>query len=613
MSNALPLIDNISIYEGDDTTLKFTCLSDITGYKVELIAELGKDSPYNILYVTGHVPDSATSSYTIPINRADTVGKGRTKPYPYSIKLTAPSGEVHTDRHGELTIIPNVGGDDDSSNGSGSVHGLIDPNGLTDNAILKWDAAKNMLVASGVTSDDTGDLTTATNSVNIGVHEVGSAGRNIAVTNIVDGRTFNPLFQEVGIADEHTSSAYMREHSSMMELEVGTVTPPDNYNTVTNPTWSFTTANNETVFGIKLYPVHDMDDVIYTIKENTIPIYTASLGNFRSANPPSFKYFKTPFSLYANANYTVTLTCKDGSECSFYGTALGQPHSIIKLRRFELKELSTKDYVDQHGGGTGSGDMLKSVYDKNGNNIVDEAETVTGASTAGNSKYFGTDNTGNVGFHDLPDDEVTADQFDALKKEVEGHVVTLNNHGNEIQQHESQIKTNKDNIVLALEHSKAALTEANEVSARHVDGITSSINHNAKTVTFTLTSKIGEVDHTTVDLSSWFVNNPAPQDFDIWYGWSQNPPMDESEIQRLGTKQTVRSLNDLEITLTRSDSISKHMWVWAPVAHPINGFTFSGFTSVWQSSEVSIKGINGKFYYSPNPTSATNVNFEVKV
>jgi hypothetical protein len=51
--------------------------------------------------------------------------------------------------------------------------------------------------------------------------------------------------------------------------------------------------------------------------------------------------------------------------------------------------------------GGGGGDMSKSTYDANDDGIVDNAAKVNGVNTAGNSKYYGTNAAGAVGFHDL--------------------------------------------------------------------------------------------------------------------------------------------------------------------------------------------------------------------
>ena len=49
---------------------------------------------------------------------------------------------------------------------------------------------------------------------------------------------------------------------------------------------------------------------------------------------------------------------------------------------------------------TGAGDMSQSVYDTDGNGIVDSAEEVDGIATAGNDKFYGTDAAGVPGFYD---------------------------------------------------------------------------------------------------------------------------------------------------------------------------------------------------------------------
>lgn len=50
----------------------------------------------------------------------------------------------------------------------------------------------------------------------------------------------------------------------------------------------------------------------------------------------------------------------------------------------------------------GAGDMLLSVYDTNASGKVDVAEKVNGVDTAQNNQYYGKNNAGGIGFHDLP-------------------------------------------------------------------------------------------------------------------------------------------------------------------------------------------------------------------
>lgn len=51
----------------------------------------------------------------------------------------------------------------------------------------------------------------------------------------------------------------------------------------------------------------------------------------------------------------------------------------------------------------GGGDMAKSTYDTDDNGVVDAAEKVSGVESAGNSKYYGTNASGEAGFYLLPE------------------------------------------------------------------------------------------------------------------------------------------------------------------------------------------------------------------
>jgi len=55
------------------------------------------------------------------------------------------------------------------------------------------------------------------------------------------------------------------------------------------------------------------------------------------------------------------------------------------------------------GGGGSTGDMLKSVYDTDNNGIVDEAEAISGSTSA--NQYYGTNANNIKGFYNLPSGE----------------------------------------------------------------------------------------------------------------------------------------------------------------------------------------------------------------
>ncbi|QXN67709.1 hypothetical protein [Vibrio phage VP41s3] len=92
--------------------------------------------------------------------------------------------------------------------------------GLNDNEMIKWDKATGQLVGTGVLSKSDGELTTSNNSVNIGVHDVGSSGRNVIITNRVDDRHFYPIVGEIGLSDTNTKHAYTREHGNLEDYQL---------------------------------------------------------------------------------------------------------------------------------------------------------------------------------------------------------------------------------------------------------------------------------------------------------------------------------------------------------------------------------------------------------
>lgn len=53
-----------------------------------------------------------------------------------------------------------------------------------------------------------------------------------------------------------------------------------------------------------------------------------------------------------------------------------------------------------------TGDMLRSVYDPDNDGVVELSENIDGINSAGNSKYYGTNESGTPGFHNLPSGDV---------------------------------------------------------------------------------------------------------------------------------------------------------------------------------------------------------------
>lgn len=202
-----------------------------------------------------------------------------------------------------------------------------------------------------------------------------------------------------------------------------------------------------------------------------------------------------------------------------------------------------------------------------------------------------------------------------LQGEIDKHTTAIDGHGTQLASHAGSIQTNTNNIKLAADQAKANAEAIVTARKNAVTGMTVEPDRAAKTITLKLTSEQGVVDTALININGWFDDNGGGQvgsDHKIYYGFSVSPPLDEAAILRLGTVKTVPSVAGLDIEMTRSDQTSSYMWAWLPdSAGTIKGFTFGGFLSVWQSTAISVAGIMGKFYTSPNQTSAQNVKFEV--
>lgn len=107
MSTTLPLIDNLTIYEGDGTVLDFVShLGDLTGYTITFQAREAIHSRYAFITEVGKITDITGGRYSITIPSSASLSRGGTKTYFYGIQLKDQNGKIHTDRTGELIINP---------------------------------------------------------------------------------------------------------------------------------------------------------------------------------------------------------------------------------------------------------------------------------------------------------------------------------------------------------------------------------------------------------------------------------------------------------------------------------------------------------------------------
>ncbi|ARM71074.1 hypothetical protein pVco7_gp086 [Vibrio phage pVco-7] len=436
MTGYIPIKDTIEVYEGDDITIPFKAgMGNITGYTVTLQARISMASRYSILDVQGVITNGTAGEYNVVFPSASTLGKGHSKPYFYDIKLTAPNGKIYTDRQGELFIEPRtteidpskvplqygdmnksvydtddngivdsaekVAGADSANAGEyygknsngvlgwhtpvGAGGGNIDVSTLTDNALIKWDASAQKFVNSGVKSNDDGSLSLEPSSLDLGSHTLSSSAENLMVTNKVSKQIYAPLWQEVGY---NKDTGYIRKYGTAKTNPIQTVNDQD----LTNPSFTIPVVDNITNFGCDIELAQDATNIEIHVTDVVTDedIWSIALGDLTAGK--HHIDFYNPADFRAGNTYRVKIHSTDGSDVVLKGgTGFGNQLIPAFTTYFtdwsDLTVTTTKD-IER--------------LDSNDDGAVDLADKLTGADQAGNSKYYGTDNTGSVGFHNLP-------------------------------------------------------------------------------------------------------------------------------------------------------------------------------------------------------------------
>lgn len=500
---------------------------------------------------------------------------------------------------------------------------------IRDGAVLTYDGVNDKITDSGMLSSQ-GELQAAAGTVSVGLQDMSSVGEQVMWRNQVSGVCYAPpwhIIDEVGPGGSRDRlyepmQTVTRFADRSVELE--------------NPRFQVHVPVNEVVFSLNITFVEANHDVVLEVlsagKQMWREIISTNQGasDYVLAEPIAFYPGDYEFQVrpYGDINLEPPIKVMGN------GTT-GEMGYDVTFREFREIPLATQEYVlAAVTGGTADDVMLKSHYDPNNNGVVDGAEAIQGAVTAGRDKYYGTDANGIVGFHDITlhtpsftnlQSQVT-DNLHAIVANTKGiekattdltaHEKAIEGHGTQLADHANKISTNTNNIKVALDYSKGAMDEGTQNRKNAVNALVAEVDSTHKSITLKLMSTAGVVDAALIDLSSWFPSTPPQPNNDhvVYYGFSVNPPLDEAEILRVGTRKELPTIADADITVTRSDNIPSYIWVWLPdTLGVVKGFDFSGFVSQWTSTVVNVSGIKGKFYYSPNKTSAQSVEFEVRI
>lgn len=185
----------------------------------------------------------------------------------------------------------------------------IDTTHLQTNEIVKWDSTKNKLVATGIRSDQNGEMKIAPDTLIFGNHSMAAAVENVGFRNNHSDKVYVPLWQEMA-AGENTG--YVRQYSSKIDRVVRV---PDGNTDVTNPInlavtidvdeiflgGTFTLSQPATSLMIQLFD-HGTHDLLWQQR----------LGD-KSAGKVDVN-FTIPFDVKTGYQYDVKLISKDGSD-----------------------------------------------------------------------------------------------------------------------------------------------------------------------------------------------------------------------------------------------------------------------------------------------------------
>lgn len=475
---------------------------------------------------------------------------------------------------------------------------------IGDNAVITYDAAKDMLVDSGLIAKH-GELEAAAGTVSVGLQEMSSAGEQVVWRNENTQVNYAPPWH---IIDEVSPGGSVdRFYGNMQTVPRFTI----DSDILINPEFDVKVPTDEIVFTISLKVVEAHNDVVFMVTQNGYEMWRQILN--LSAGKQDV-HFEMPIAFHTG-DFHFKVYALDGTDVKIMGNAQTNEMAYsVRFRPFTEKPLATQDFVLGKGQIT-TNYMQKSVYDSNNDGIVDKAQNVNGVDAAATDSYYGTDSKGAIGFHKLPESvDLSKIQNDikANNAEINKHEISINNHGRQIAtntgtlaRHDSLIQQNTSTANLAL---NSVTTARNNM----VSGITVVPNSQAKTLTIRLISKSGTVDTEVVDLSSWFSDVPPSISHIIYKGFNVAGSLDAATIISDGTQQSIGKIDGLHVDVTRQDAESSYIWVWIPdAAGTIRGFSFSGFISVWVSTQVTVNGTSGRLYISPNKTTSKAVTFEV--
>lgn len=242
-------------------------------------------------------------------------------------------------------------------------------------------------VSAGITAKD-GTLIVGSNSIEMGPHLMSSAGENVMWKNLHTGEIYTPPWQSVNRATSTLPTYRIYTDNDMSS----STTSQGKNDELINPVWDLVANEDRRIFAASFKSARDTDQAKVTVKVGSDVVWNGIVGDLKLNQTLLFNLDadSVPFDYYKGETLTISMTSESGDVILFGDSATKVPTITYYYRVFDEIPMP---------------DMDSSVYDKNKNGIVDEADVankISGIDSATNNQYYGKDVNGSVGFFNLP-------------------------------------------------------------------------------------------------------------------------------------------------------------------------------------------------------------------
>ena len=474
-----------------------------------------------------------------------------------------------------------IGGTKPSGNGID-----VDPDGLTQNSLVKWDNTTKKFVTANIYSNERGAITLEPSSLTLGTHNVQSNGDLIVIKNRTNGDVSRLVTQDIG---ENKNTATLRDYGFISVIELFRT-----FNTsVVNPDFAITGVADQSIFGVEIKMAQDAKDVLFDVRctsDNDRLVWEYHAGDLSKGDHTIA--FDTPIDLDPAHQYKMRMYRLDGNQMFVLGGRLASGQSMPYLfthnADYVEREVATTYSIEQMT-------LVKSVV-LDGDKLV--VTPLTGTPT---EIPFASD----ASITDLQSEVAS------LKTSIAKQATDIQNNLNTIASQKTELDT--ANSKISDLQQRMALAEAKTVTDMTLTG---DISTRALTVKTLHNNSVLGTD--TYSISTWFKHdgtvNPGPTS-KIYYGFHPTNSLNEQSVIG-GTEAdvTADNVDGYQLRFSRSDSTSAFTFVWMPDSlGDVEGFDGGIGPDAWPGIGMNVQGVTGKVYVGNQPTFTQSVNYRIRM